>query len=85
MKLPKLLAIRKRGNTVVNAKPNCGGKPLSAPPLMEVIRGIRMKTMGMMKADISSRRRVNALRSLRIKAASTEEKPSFPNMPVLGA
>ena len=52
---------------------------------IDCISGIMMKIMGTMKMLINSRRLVNALTSLRIMAASTLEKPSFPKSPVFGA
>lgn len=54
-------------------------------PLIEETKGIKTKTRGVMKMYINSRRRVNALKSFRIIAASRGEKPSFPSKPVLGA
>jgi hypothetical protein len=85
MKLPMLMAIRPTGKSEVKAKPICGGKP----PVVDVpfrldITGIIRKTIGIMNAEMSSLRRVNAFMSFRIKAASTEENPILPKMPVLG-
>lgn len=46
--------------------------------------GIIRITMGSMKMDISSRRRVKALKSFLMMAASIDEKPSLLRKPVLG-
>ena len=53
-------------------------------PLIEERRGTMIKTMGMMKMYINSRRRVKALKSFLIMAASMEEKPNLPSKPVFG-
>ena len=57
-------------------------------PVFEILIELKIETMvntmGMMNIPISSLRRVNDLASLRIIAASTVVKPSFPSNPVLG-
>jgi hypothetical protein len=57
--------------------------PADAPT--DCISGTIRITTGTMKTVINSRRRVNALRSFLINAASTVEKPRRPKKPVLGA
>jgi hypothetical protein len=57
---------------------------VSTVPLIEERRGTMIKTMGMMKMYINSRRRVKALKSFLIIAASTDEKPNLPSKPALG-
>src|SRR3989304_2978477 len=86
MKLPRLAAMMATGKSDVNANQN-EGNPIGAEvcvPFSEDMMGIMRNMTGSRKAVINSLRRVNALRSLRINAVSTEEKPSLPRKPVFG-
>ncbi len=57
----------------------------SVAGLKVCISGTMMMTIGTMKIAINSRRRVKALKSFLISAASVVENPSLPKTPVLGA
>jgi len=88
MKLPKLIAMIVVGKRVMYTNQNSvnpGGPCEDPDKFNEVIMGTIRKTIGRMKIPSNSRRRVKALRSLRINAAWTEEKPILPKNPVLGA
>ena len=86
IRLPKLIAMIEAGKR--NVKPTHNklswlGAWSDCPS--DWNSGTNTNTIGAMKIDINSRRRVNALRSFLIKAASLVEKPNLPSNPVLGA
>ena len=87
MRLPKLMAMIEAGKRKVIAiryMELCGVTG-SVVVLRVCISGTRMIMMGTMNIVINSRRRVNALKSFLINAASIVENPSLPKKPVLGA
>ncbi len=83
---PKNTAIMAPGPRRIQAKRNREATGGTGPPIPRYcIKGMRMKTMGVMKMYMSSRRLVKALKSFFITAASRAEKPSFPKRPTFGA